>query len=45
MECNGAAFEVGDEIVIEFQGREWSSPRVIGFRENPKPCCIVYDDL
>ncbi|MBN1548468.1 MAG: hypothetical protein JW902_17595 [Syntrophaceae bacterium] len=43
MQCNGTAFEKGDEVVIEFQGQGWRSPRVIGFRENPKPCCVVYE--
>jgi len=43
MECNGAAFEEGDEVVIEFQGQDWNNPRVIGFKENPKPCCVIYE--
>ena len=26
MECNGAAFEEGDEVVVELQGQDWSNP-------------------
>lgn len=38
MTCNAAAFEVGDRVVVEFVGGAWSSPRVIGFFEHPRPC-------
>lgn len=38
MECNADAFEVGDHVMVEFQGRDWTQPKVIGFPENPKPC-------
>lgn len=39
MECNGAAFEVGDRVVVEFRDR-WvaNTPVVIGFEREPKPC-------
>lgn len=37
-QCDAAAFKPGDEVVIEFRDRLWSSPRVIGFRENPPFC-------
>jgi hypothetical protein len=40
MTCNGSAFEVGDEVVVEFEGQNWDSPKVIGFRANPKGCDI-----
>lgn len=40
MTCNGSAFEVGDEVVIEFEGQDWNTPKVIGFRTNPKACDI-----
>lgn len=43
MECNGSAFAEGDKVVVEFQGRDWSNPRVIGFKDNPKPCCAIYE--
>lgn len=38
MSCNGAAFSGGDEVLIMFTGQDWSSPKVIGFKEEPKPC-------
>lgn len=38
MTCNASAFEEGDRAVVEFQGQDWSRPRVIGFLDNPKPC-------
>lgn len=38
MDCNGAAFEVGDTCVVMFQGSEWANPQVIGFESNPKAC-------
>ncbi len=38
MDCNGAAFAVGDSVVIEFTGHDFSAPKVIGFTEYPKGC-------
>lgn len=38
MWCNSKAFEVGDRVVVSFTGQDWSSPVVIGFVDNPKPC-------
>ena len=38
MDCNSLAFEDGDRVLLEFQGRNWSSPKVIGFEKEPKPC-------
>jgi hypothetical protein len=38
MDCNSAAFEAGDEVLLMFSGNDWSAPKVIGFKENPKPC-------
>lgn len=38
MNCNAAAFEVGDEVVVKFEGNEWSGAKVIGFKEEPKGC-------
>lgn len=37
-DCNGDVFEVGDDCVVEFQGQNWSNPKVIGFQSNPKQC-------
>lgn len=38
MDCNGAAFEVNDRVVVEFQGQDIANPRVIGFESHPRPC-------
>lgn len=38
MTCNAAAFEEGDEVVVQFVGQNFSQPKVIGFKTNPKPC-------
>lgn len=38
MSCNAAAFEEGDAVVVQFADQDWSQPRVIGFRDNPKSC-------
>ena len=38
MECNAEVFEIGDRVVVEFQGRSWGSPKVIGFEKDPRPC-------
>lgn len=29
---------MGDEVIVEFQGQNQASPRVVGFRSNPKAC-------
>ena len=38
MSCDSAAFEVGDSVIIEFQGYSWALPVVIGFESNPRSC-------
>lgn len=38
MDCNSAAFVVGDEIIVKFIDNDWGSPNVIGFKDNPQPC-------
>ena len=54
MSCNAGAFAVGDEVVVKFEGFDWASPKVIGFKEEPKRCfgymvveigsrCFVWD--
>ncbi len=40
MNCNGAVFEIGDRVVIEFQNQDWKQPRVIGFEDNPRRCGV-----
>lgn len=36
--CNGEVFEVGDEVLILFEGQDRAAPKVIGFRREPRPC-------
>lgn len=38
MDCDAAAFSVGDDVVIEFE-RDWGSATVIGFEHDPRACC------
>lgn len=38
MECNAAAFEVGDPCVVRFDGQSWDAPKVVGFAREPKAC-------
>jgi hypothetical protein len=38
MDCNGTAFEDGDSVLVQFTGQDFASPKVIGFKDNPKPC-------
>ena len=41
MNCNGAAFEAGDRVIVEYRDRtlgEVGTPVVIGFESEPKPC-------
>ena len=38
MSCNAAAFENGDSVIVEFDNFLQGSPRVIGFKEQPRPC-------
>jgi len=37
MSCNGSAFSTGDEVLVMFPNN-WNQPKIIGFRDNPKPC-------
>lgn len=37
-DCNADVFELGDDCVIEFQGQDWSNPKLIGFVSNPRAC-------
>lgn len=38
MTCDAKAFTVADEVVVQFLGQNWSTPKVIGFKDNPKSC-------
>ncbi|MCK9362151.1 MAG: transglutaminase-like cysteine peptidase [Syntrophales bacterium] len=45
MTCNSSAFIVGDEVVVEFTGQNWLTPKVIGFTKNPRACCTMLADF
>jgi hypothetical protein len=38
MTCDSSTFEAGDRVVVQFQGQDWSDPRVVGYLDNPRPC-------
>ncbi|TXH48386.1 MAG: hypothetical protein E6Q97_24915 [Desulfurellales bacterium] len=38
MDCNGAAFAIGDRVIVAFQNQNPESPKVVGFHSHPKPC-------
>jgi hypothetical protein len=38
MECNAGAFSVGDKVLVKFTDQDFSKPKVVGFKVNPKPC-------
>lgn len=38
MTCHAEAFEVGDRVIVQFDGQLWSASRVIGFVDHPKSC-------
>lgn len=42
MQCNAAAFEEGDNVLIEFTEQDWEQPKVVGFKEGPEPCASGY---
>lgn len=42
MNCDSLAFEEGDRVVVQFTGRDWDNPKVIGFVDNPKPCIPMF---
>lgn len=49
MECDGDIFETGDNVLIEFEDQDWSTPKVIGFKIEPEKCCpadvpLAFDD-
>ncbi len=38
MDCNAAAFAEGDDVIVKFEDNDWKSPKVIGFKSDPKAC-------
>ncbi|MGP9764542.1 hypothetical protein ACT3UM_02290 [Halomonas sp. AOP13-D3-9] len=39
MDCNGSAFEEGDQVLVAFAGNV-EGPTVVGFEQAPKVCCV-----
>jgi hypothetical protein len=42
MNCNSESFADGDEVIVEFTEQDWDQPKIIGFKEAPKPCTSVF---
>ncbi|WP_319577671.1 hypothetical protein [uncultured Desulfobacter sp.] len=42
MNCDSIAFEDGDTVLVKFENQDWGSPKVIGFKEKPKPCSVGF---
>ncbi|KKK87897.1 hypothetical protein LCGC14_2748630, partial [marine sediment metagenome] len=42
MTCNAAAFAEDDVVLIEFTNQDYTTPKVIGFKDNPQPCGARY---
>ena len=40
MDCNAAAFEDGDKVLVKFEDNDWAKPKVIGFESEPKGCGV-----
>lgn len=38
MDCDHRAFLLGDKVLVQFDGQDWDSPRIIGFANGPRPC-------
>lgn len=38
MNCGVRSFGTSDRVVVGFEGQSWSSPRVIGYLDNPRKC-------
>ena len=38
MNCGGSAFALGDEVLIKFESQAWDSPKIVGFKDNPRAC-------
>ena len=41
MDCDGDIFEVGDTVLIKFDGQNWLSPKIVGFKDSPKECFFL----
>lgn len=40
--ANASCFQTGDDVVVQFTGQAWTSPRVVGFEDHPRgPSLLV----
>lgn len=42
LSCGANVFEVDDHVVVQFVGRSWDNPKIIGFVTDPRPCSPWY---
>lgn len=42
MDCDSLVFTEGDEVLIKFENQDWASSKIVGFKDNPKPCATGY---
>lgn len=42
MDCDSLIFAEGDEVLIKFENQDWASPKIVGFKDHPKPCATGY---
>jgi hypothetical protein len=40
MDCDDAVFLIGDRVLVEFSGQDYTQPQVIGFESEPRSCAI-----
>lgn len=40
-DCNSAAFNNNDDVLVEFLEQDKNKPCVVGFLSNPKPCSVL----
>ena len=38
LDCGSGAFIAGDEVIVAFTSQDWSTPIIIGFKDNPLDC-------
>jgi len=43
--CNGDAFDLGDEVLVLFEGQQRQLPKIIGFRREPKRCSGTWTEI
>lgn len=44
MNCNSAAFQINDVVLLWFESYEWENAFIIGFKQEPRPCSRCFLD-